>query len=118
MASQLHIVSERRIQSKDKNPESPLSAKAPEKEFLLIHSQNINTNADNIKINEHTPMEILAWIGNQYLVKLDNRDNSNPRVKFNFHPWEAYTRPPDHVYPADYGAGEWAIQPRHCLNDY
>ena len=114
----LHIVSERRIQSKDKNPESPLSAKAPEKEFLLIHSQNINTNADNIKINEHTPMEIMAWIGNQYLIKLDNRDNSNPRVKFNFHPWEAYTRPPDHVYPADYGAGEWVIQPRHCLNDY
>ena len=114
----LHIISERRIHSKDKTSDAPPSAKAPEKEFLLIHSQNINTNAVNIKINENTPLEFLAWIGNQYLIKLDIRDNANPKVKFNFHPWEAYTRPPDHVYPPDYGAGDWVIIPRHCLNDY
>ena len=114
----LQIVSERRIHSKDKHPDAPPSAKAPEKEFLLIHSQSINTNADNIKINANTPLEFLAWIGNQYLIKLDSRDGANPRVKFNFHPWDAYTRPPDHVYPSDYGAGDWIIIPRHCLNDY
>ena len=111
------IVSERRMHMKDKQATSA-AAKAPEKEFLLIHSQSINTNSENININDKTPLEIQEWFGNQYIIKLDLRDGPNPRMKFNFLPWDVYTRPPDHDYPSDYGAGHWVILPRHCLDDY
>ena len=114
----LHIVADRRIHSSDKLAEVSAEAKAPEKEFLLIHSQNINTNSENISINGRVPLEILKWFGNGYLIKADGASGVNPRMVFNYHPWDPYTRPPDVDYPSDYDADDWRIMPRHYLMDY
>jgi hypothetical protein len=114
----VEIVQERRLHKKDRNPSASLASKATEKEFLLIHSQHINTNSENININGNTPPAITAWFGHQHLIKLHSQTGCNPKMEFNFHAWEAHTRPPDHPYPASYGAGDWIIMPRHCLDDY
>jgi hypothetical protein len=114
----LTIVQERRIQSKDKMADASIEAMAPEKEFLLVHNQNIYTNSENINAKDNTQPEVALWFGNQYLVKLDLRDRPNPGMKFCFHPGEAHTRPPNHLYPASYGARAWIVMPRHCLDDY
>jgi exonuclease III len=114
----LRIVEDRRIHSQDKAAPVALEAKAPEKEFLLVHSQNINTNAEFVTINGFTPREIEWWYGNNVLVKLDGNIDVNPRMVFNYHPWDPYTRPPDHEYPSDYEADSWSLRPQHCLMDY
>jgi hypothetical protein len=115
--SWLKIVSERRIQIKDKDPEASVEARAPEKEFLLVHSQNISTNLEGIKVGVNSPEEIRMWIGTEYLIKLVYREGPCPRMKFMYHPWEVHTRPPD-PYPPSYGGEAWIIMPRYCLDDY
>jgi hypothetical protein len=111
----LTIVQERRIQSKDKMADASIEAMAHEKEFLLVHNQNIYTNSENINAKDNTQPEVALWFGNQYLVKLDLRDRPNPGMKFCFHPGEAHTRPPNHLYPASCGAGAWIVMPV-CLS--
>jgi hypothetical protein len=98
----IHIVEDRRMHSKDREQAMSMEARAPEKEFLLVHSQNINTNAEFVTINNSTPYEIQCWYGNSILVKLDGNLGVNPRMVFNYHPWDPYTRPPDYDYPSDY----------------
>ena len=100
----LHIVADRRIHSSDKSAEVSAEAKDPEKEFLLIHSQNINNNSENMSMNGSIPYEIMQWLGNGCLIKTDGASGMNPRMVFNCHPWDAYTRPPDVDYPSDYEA--------------
>lgn len=115
----LLIVDERRLQLSDKDPAAK-AARIPEKEFLLTHSWSINTNSEGVTINDVIPPQIQEWFGENHLITLDYKDGQHltPRMKFNLLPWDQYTRPPEHDYPADYNADSWRIVPRNCLCDY
>ena len=114
----LHLIAERRIQAKDKNPDAPPSATVPEKEFLLVFSHSIMTNPKGVSIEGVIPREISQWIGNKHLILLDSRDSDHPKLKFNNYPWDAYTRPPDTDLPQDYAPDPWLLRPRFCSYDY
>ena len=112
----MHIVADRRITSNGENSESGCP-RVPEKEFLLIHSNSIRTNPENINIGEHPPEEMLLWLGNQILISQEG-DVEHPKLKFNLYYWDVYTRPPDHGYPSSYQPDDWVIRPRFCVGDF
>ena len=112
----MHIVADRRITSNGENSESGCP-RVPEKEFLLIHSNSIRTNPENINIGEHPPEEMLLWLGNKILISQEG-DVEHPKLKFNLYYWDVYTRPPDHGYPSSYQPDDWVIRPRFCVGDF
>ena len=71
-------------------------AKIPEKEFLLIHAQQINTRSKSLPMREGEidPL-ITKWVGNSFLLDYDALNGNKPRLKINYQPWLPYLQQED-----------------------
>ena len=85
----------------------------PEKEFLLVHSQRIDTNPAGVGLKGKLDPLIEKWMGKGLIID-SVEDETMVRVRFRHDRWKNYTRPPDHAY---HPLGEsWLVaQPRAVL---
>ena len=66
-------------------------AKVTEKEFLLVHAQQINTRSKSLPMREGEidPL-ITKWVGNSFLLDYDALNGNKPRLKIIYQPWLPY----------------------------
>ena len=88
-------------QSRRTEPEGDSSnpiRNASEKDFLLIHTQSIRTNANHLVCDDEGPdPNIIKWIGKGHLIAIDYDalNGNKPRLRLSHVPWKNLVHPED-----------------------
>ena len=96
MTQWIKLAQSRRTESED-DSDNPIR-NASEKDFLLIHTQSIRTNAKHLVCDDEGPdPNIMKWIGKGHLVTIDYDalNGNKPRLKLSHTPWKNLVHPED-----------------------